>query len=431
MSRSISRRRVLQAGAFAGASVWLCGRSLGADSRSPNDKLNIAIIGCGGQGNWNLKHLTGENIVAICDVDDRRAGNAYERFPKAKKYYDFRRMLDEMDARIDAVVVSTPDHTHFHPAVTAMRMGKHCYCEKPMAHNVAQVRAMTELAAEKKLATQLGVQRHAFPNMHRVVELIRSGAIGPVREVHAWVDSDRGMPPMPEKFPPVPSHLKWDLWLGPAPERPYSPAYVPYTWRFWWDFGSGDIGNWGCHILDIPFWALGLRYPTKVAASGPPVDAQRTPKTMDVRYEFPAHGPRPAVTLHWSQKKGGPKILAEHKMPRIGSGVLFIGDQGMLLCDFGRRWLLPEDKFAHFEPPAQSIPDSPGFHQEWIQACKGGPAPTCHFDYSGPLSETVVLANVVYRVGHEFDWDAAQLKTPGSDDVEKYLRYDYRKGWEI
>ncbi|MBN1588504.1 MAG: Gfo/Idh/MocA family oxidoreductase [Pirellulales bacterium] len=432
MSERINRREMLHGTAVAGASIWLCGRSVGADAKSPNDKLDIAVIGPGGQGKINLNALAQQNIVAICDVDDQRAGKAYQRFPKAKKYYDYRRLFDEMESQIDAVVISTPDHTHFHPAMMAMRMGKHCYCEKPMAHNMTQVRAMTELAAEKKVATQLGVQRHVYPNMHRIVELIRSGAIGPVKECYAWVATDRGMPPMPTEFPAVPSHLKWDLWLGPAPERAYSPdTYAPYKWRFWWDFGTGEMGNWGCHILDIPYWALGLRYPNHVAASGPPVDAQRTPKSMDVRYEFPARGDQPPVTLHWLHTKKGPAVLAENNLSHPGSGVLFVGSEGMLLCDFKKRKLYPEKKFADFEPPPRSIPDSPGFHQEWINACKGGPPATCNFDYSGPLAETVTLGNVAYRVGHEFAWDAAQMQAPGSDDVQPWLSEPYREGWEI
>lgn len=431
MSQRMNRRQLLRSAGLAGASLWLCGRSVGADNKSPNEKLDIAIIGAGGHGNYNLRHLAGQNIVAICDVDDRRAGGAYKRFPKAKKYYDYRRLFDEMESRFDAVAVSTPDHSHFLPAMMAMRMGKHCYCEKPMAHCVAEIRAMTELAAKKQVATQLGVQRHAMSNMHRVVELVQSGAIGAVTQCHAWVGGDRGMPKLPVKTPRVPPHVKWDLWLGPAADRPYSPTYVPYGWRFWWDFGTGEMGNWGCHILDIPFWALGLRYPSGVAASGPPVDAQRTPKSMEVRFEFPARENQPPVTLHWSHTKKGPAILAENKMPHLRSGVLFVGKEGMLLCDFKSRKLYPKEKFADFEPPARTIPDSPGFHREWINTCKGGPAATCDFAYSGPLAETVILSNVAYRVGHQFAWDAARMRTPGSDDVQPWLKHTYRKGWEI
>ncbi|MBN2291877.1 MAG: Gfo/Idh/MocA family oxidoreductase [Pirellulales bacterium] len=434
MSHRIDRRQLLKSSTLAVSGFWLCnGRALAAGN-SPNEKLNIAMIGVGGRGRGNLNDIerTKQNIVAICDVDDKTAGNAYERFPKAKKFYDFRRMLDQMEKQIDAVVVSTPDHTHFHPAMTAMKMGKHCYCEKPMAHSVGEARAMTELAAEKKLATQLGMQRHAYANMHRVVELIQAGAIGKVTECHAWVGGDRGMPEMPTEFPPVPKHLKWDLWQGPVvTERRYSPAYVPYEWRFWWDYGTGETGNWGCHILDIPYWALGLRYPTKVAASGPKLDARRTPKSMSTCFEFPAAGERPPVTLHWYHTKNGPDILAKHKLSGSGSCALFIGSDGMLLCGFNKLKLYPESKFADYKPPAPSIPDSPGFHQEWVNACKGGQPATCNFDYSGPMAETVLLGNLAYQVEQNFDWDAENLKAIGCEKTEALIHPTYRKGWEM
>jgi predicted dehydrogenase len=431
MSPRIHRRQVLRGAIASGAGLWLAGSRVKADAASPNDKLNLALIGLGGRGADNLNSLASENIVALCDVDDRRAGNAYERFPKAKKFYDYREMLDRMNSQIDAVAISTPDHAHFHPAMMALRMGKHLYCEKPMAHALGEVRAMTELAARNRLATQLGVQRHTLSNVHRVVELIQSGAIGQVGECHAWVGGDRGMPKLPTDFPPVPEHLKWDLWLGPAANRPYSPDYVPYNWRFWWDFGTGETGNWGCHILDVPFWALELRYPTKVSASGPAVDPQRTPTSMTIRFEFPAIANRPPVVLHWYHSKDGPDVLAENKLPHFDMGVLFVGTEGMLLCDFDKRRLYPEEKFADFHSPAETIPDSPGFHKEWIAACKGGPAATCNFDYSGPLTETGLLGNLAYRVGHEFGWDAARLASPNCPETEPHIHPTYRPGWTV
>jgi len=432
MIRRLSRRFLLKRSAALGAGLWLVGSRVKADAVSPNEKLNVAMIGVGGQGEINVKAMARNktvNLVAFCDVDEQRAKNVYKQYPKTKKYYDFRRMLDELDDEIDGVVVSTPDHTHFHAAMTVMQHGKHCYCEKPMAHAIGEVRAMTRLAAEKKLATQLGVQRHAIPNVHRVVELVRSGAIGPVRECHAWVGGDRGMPAMPTEFPPVPAHLKWDLWLGPVAERPYSPAYVPYTWRFWWDFGTGEMGNWGCHILDIPFWALGLKYPTRAGASGPPVDPQRTPKSAATWFEFPARGSQPAVKLHWSHTKSGPAVLAEHKMPHFDMGALFVGDDGMLLCNFSKHRLYPESKFADFQPPEPSVPDSPGFYREWVDACRGGPAATCAFDYSGPLAETVLLGNLAYRLGKELAWDAESVRATNCPEAEPLWRPTYREGW--
>jgi len=328
------------------------------------------------------------------------------------------------------VVISTPDHTHFHPAVTAMQMGKHVYLEKPLAHTVRETRELTRLAAEKKIATQLGAQRHTLDNMHRVVELVQAGTIGTVKEVHCWIGGTRGMPAIPTDTPPVPSTLKWDLWIGPAPDRPYHPTYCPYGWRFWWDFGTGETGNWGCHILDIPYWALGLKYPTKVDASGPPVHAQTTPTAMATRFEFPADGQRPAVTLHWYHADKGPDVLRQHNLPEAGNNTLFIGSEGMLLCGFGKRKLYPEDKFADFKAPDRTIPDSPGFYQEWIDACKGGPPATCDFvTYSGPLAETVLLGNVAYRAGGGFTWDAANLNAVGNERAQQLLRSDFRAGW--
>jgi predicted dehydrogenase len=313
----------------------------------------------------------------------------------------------------------------------AMRMGKGCFCEKPMAHSVWEVREMTNLAAKNNVATQLGAQRHAIENVHRVVELIQAGAIGDVSEVHSWIGGDRGMPDSPPKTAPVPPHLKWDLWVGPAAFRPYSPAYCPYGWRFWWDFGTGETGNWGCHILDIPFWALGLKYPTRVDASGPPIHDQTTPKSMTTRFAFPAKDGRPAVVLHWYHAKNGPPILKEKGINGKGANTLFIGSEGMLLCGFGSRKLLPEGKFADYKAPDKTIPDSPGFHREWINACKGGEPATCSFDYTGPMAETVLLGNVAYRAGGGFGWDAAKLQAKGNDKAASLIHPPFREGWEI
>jgi predicted dehydrogenase len=397
---------------------------------SPNEKLNIALVGVGGQGGSNLNQVASQNIVALCDVDQRRAGNAFTRFPAARQYRDFRRMFDELANRIDAVVVSTPDHTHFHPSMIALQLGKHLYCEKPMAHTVWEIRQMTELAAKMGVATQLGVQRHTLENVHRVVEWIQAGAIGKVTECHCWIDGDRGMPDVPPEQP-VPDYVDWDLWLGPAPPRSFSSTICPYGWRFWWDYGTGETGNWGCHILDIPFWALGLKYPSRVEASGPPVDPARTPKSMSVKYEFRQTAEQPAVDLYWYHAAQGPPILRERGLPHEGHNTLFVGSQGMLLCGFGRRRLYPEAKFADWQPPPHAIADSPGFHQEWFAACKGGPAATCDFRYSGPLSETVILGNVAYRAQGGFDWSAAELRTSGNSAAEERLRPSFRRGWEL
>lgn len=433
MNRTITRRDLLRRGALAGSALWLYGSTVRQAGAAPSDKLNIACIGIGGRGAANVNGVKGENIVALCDVDDKRAGGVYKKFPWAKKYYDYRTMLDEMSRQIDAVVISTPDHTHFHPAMMALNLQKHLYCEKPMGHSAAEVRTMCVAATKNKVQTQLGVQRHTLANMHRVVEVIKSGGIGEVRECHSWVGGNRGMPGMPKEFPAVPAHLKWDLWLGPAKDRKYTPAYCPYNWRFWWDFGTGETGNWGCHILDIPYWALDLKYPVKVSASGPEVDPQRTPKSMETCLEYPARGSLPAVKLYWSHTTS-PKILQAHNLSAkgFGSGSLFIGSKGMLLTSFSGHKLYPEEQFKDYKRPDKFIPDSPGFYREWIMACKGGKPATCNFDYSGPMAEAVILANTAYQAGTGFEWDAKTLTAKGGGDKVKQLIYPtYRKGWEM
>jgi predicted dehydrogenase len=423
-----TRRDFLKRSATLGVGFWIGSRSLRA-ADPPSEKLNVAVIGLGGQGAANLGAVGSQNIVALCDVDDLRAGKAYERFPQAKKYYDFRKLFDEVGNKLDAVVISTPDHTHFHPAHAALQLGKHVYLEKPMAHSVWEVRTLTRLAAEKKLATQLGCQRHAMDNMRRVAELLQSNVIGQVRECHAWIGGSRGMPAIPTDTPPVPGTLKWDLWLGPAPERPYHSAYAPYKWRFWWDFGTGETGNWGCHILDIPFWGLGLKYPTRVEGSGPPAHPQTTPTSMATKFEFPAEGKRGPLTLHWYH--GTPPILQKLGLKAGGANNLFLGAEGMMLAGFGSYQLLPEEKFKGFKGPDPFLPKSPGFHREWFDACKAGKPASCHFGYSGPLTETVLLGNVAYRAGGSFDWDHANFKAAGSPKAEQYLRSHFRKGWEV
>ncbi len=432
MTQRLTRRQMLQTTAAAGIGFWVGGTPAAAFSeKSANEKLNIAVVGIGGRGRANLDAVAREgNIVALCDVDDERAGDAYKSYPKARKFYDYRRMFDDFEKSIDAVVVSTPDHTHFHPSMAALELGKHVYCEKPMAHNVWECRRMTDLARAKKVATQLGVQRHARPNVHRVVELIKSGVIGDVSEVHCWVEGNRGMPGDAKKFPPVPSHLKWDLWLGPTAERRYSPEYCPYHWRFWWDFGSGETGNWGCHTLDIPFWALDLKHATHFEAKGPPVHPEQTPKSMAIKMTFPARGKLSPVDVHWYHTTSGPEIFKELGIEKFGNS-LFIGSKGLLATDFKEHKLYPEEKFADFVAPKPFVPDSPGFYTEWVLAAKGGGIPpTCHFDYSGPMAESVLLGNVAYRAGEGFDWDAEGL-TASSSKAQAFIREPYRAGWDL
>lgn len=425
----LSRRAFVATTAVAGAGYFAGHGLRSVRAESANDKLNLAVIGPGGRGAANLKGVADQNIIALVDVDERRAGKAFEQFPQAQKFTDFRKMFDALESKIDGVVISTPDHTHFHPAYWAMQRGKHVYLEKPLAHEVEEVRRLCDMAREKKLATQLGSQRHTLTGLRNGVEIVKSGMLGTIKEVHSWIDSKRGMPADLGKAKPVPAGLDWDLWLGPVAERPYTDKLAPYDWRFWWDFGTGETGNWGCHILDIPFWALDLGHPTHVSGSGPQPDAQKTPTSLVSRLDFPAQGARPAVSVHWYQ--GKPPILKELGLDKVRSvNNLFVGTEGTLLCGFGDFKLLPEEKFAGFKGPATTLTPSPGFYQEWLDACRGGTPATCNFDYSGPMAESVLLANVAYRVQGEFAWDAAKL-TSGRADVDALLRRAYRKGWEV
>lgn len=451
--KRMNRRDVLKMSTLAGAGALVLTNGILAKGQSPNEKLAVACVGLGAQGDYQVRHLGKMNdveLVALCDVDDLRAGKAYENYPKAVKFYDFREMFDRMEKSFDAVTVSTPDHTHYHPVMRALRAGKHVYCEKPLAHSVAECRIIADTAREMKVATQLGCQRHAMLNMHRVVELIKSGAIGEVTEVYSWMGGERGMPALPTKTADPPSTLKWDLWLGPCPtDRRYSvnvdkdgketPTFAPYNWRFWWDFGTGETGNWACHILDIPYWALDLKYPGRVAANGPEVDPQRTPKEMHVVYDFPARGALPALKLHWSHTKNQPcyekygidRGIKDKNGKNVNANNLFVGAKGMLLTGFDRHVLLPEDRFAGFEYPKPFIPDSPGFHREWVDACRGGEPATCQFGYSAPMAETAILGNTAFRAGHKsFDWDAEKLVAKNCPEVQQALKPEFRKGWE-
>ena len=431
--RNPNRRDMLKTSAAVGAGFWL-GAARKAHSASPNEKLNIACIGVGGRGGANVGGVSGENIVALCDVDEKRAGRKFQSFEKARKYQDFRKMLDEMDKVIDAVVISTPDHTHFHPARQAMLMGKHCYCEKPLAHSAWECRELTNIAKKMNVATQLGNQRHAHDGMRRTVEAVRAGVIGQVKEAYCFIGGSRGMPSVPTEFPPVPSHLDWDLWLGPAKDRPYSPEYCPYKWRFWWDFGTAETGNWGCHILDIPFWALKLKYPKRVDLDVVPaaadIDPQRTPKSMKTRLEFPAEEGHGELALHWWHTSSTKEVFEKYKADG-GGNTLFIGEKGTITAGFNGYKAKMFDGSTP-EKPEETIPKSPGFHREWINACKGGPRSTCDFvDYSGPLAESVLLANAAFRAGGGFDWNAKEFKSSGNPKADEYIFPDFREGWKV
>ncbi|MCL4206281.1 MAG: Gfo/Idh/MocA family oxidoreductase [Pirellulaceae bacterium] len=433
-----TRRDVLRTAVMSG--VWLAGRGLRAAGISANEKLNVAFIGVGGRGEANLDALQGENVVALCDVDEQRAARTYERYPSVPKFHDFRRMLDQLDRQIDAVVVSTPDHTHAVASVWAMHMGKHCYCEKPLAHSVYETRVMTELAAEKKLVTQLGIQRHCWDNFAQIVKLVQSGTIGPVRQCHIWLRGYRGGGERPTETPPVPPHLKWDLWLGPAPERPYHSTYAPYGWRFWWDFGTGETGNLGCHHLDAPFQALRLTHPLTIEAEGPPVHTETTPTWMSVRCEFAARGDLPPLLLAWHHGRKPVGVLPEAELAKLNQGIVFVGEKGLLVADLFHWRLLPESRFAEIRRPAAPAAQAAGFsvepaslphYHEWVTACKTGSPTSCPFSYGGPLTELVLLGNVAYRTGEKLTWDASNLRAVNCPQADRFFRREYRAGWTL
>ncbi|MHC1766218.1 MAG: Gfo/Idh/MocA family protein [Verrucomicrobiia bacterium] len=429
----LSRRQFLRRTTVAGLAPFLAS-GFAARGASPNEKLNIGVIGVANQGNYDLTNVAHENIVALCDIDDNHLRGASEKFPQAKTYNDFRRMLDQKG--IDAVVVATPDHCHAVAAVGAIRSGRHVYCEKPLARTISETRIITETARKENRVTQLGTQIHAGNNYRRVVELVQRGAVGPVEEVHVWVNSSYGGMELPKETPPVPAHIHYDLWLGPVEPRPYSPEWVPFKWRNWWAFGGGSLADFGCHFMDLPFWALDLKHALSAeVVDGPPVHPESTPPWLIVRYEFPARGEQPPVRLTWYHGGKKPALLSEIVSPdyigRWQSAVLFVGEKGMLLSDYNRHQLLPEEKFVGFTKPTPFIPDSIGHHKEWTEACKSGGKTTCNFDYSGPLTETALLGNVAYRVGKKLEWNPAQLRAPNSAEAAQYIQHKYRAGWSI
>ncbi len=430
MAHRHNRREFFQQTALAGATLAASGyftSSAAAESKSPNEKLNIGMIGVNNQARFSLGNLRGENIIALCDIDDRYLADVAKDLPQAAKINDFRKLLEHPG--LDAVAVCTPDHIHAPATVMALRAGKHVYCEKPLTHNVYEARLVAKTAAETKKATQMGTQIHATDNYRRVVEVIRSGAIGPVREAHTWAGRSWGGGDRPKDMPPVPAYLHWDLWLGPAPERPYHPTYLPANWRKWWDFGGGNLADMACHHMDLPFWALELRAPLTVAAEGPPVHPETCPLGLIVHYEFPSRGDAPPLKLTWYDgDKIPPKIQG---VETGGGGNLFVGDRGMLRADYGSYKLYPEAEFKDFKPPAPTIPNSIGHHAEWIKACKTGSPTTCNFDYSGALTEAVLLGNVAYRTGEKLQWDAAALKAVNCAKADEFIRRAYRKGWEL
>lgn len=423
---SFNRRAFLRTAVFGAGAFYISRQGF---SQSPNNKLNIGIIGVANRGGENLKAVAGENIVALCDIDSQFLDRAATEFPNARKYRDFRKMLEQRD--IDAVVVSTTDHVHAVATVTALKIGRHVYCEKPLTHTISEARIVAQTARREKRVTQMGTQIHAGKNYRRVVELIQTGAIGPVREVHNWANSVWSGHNQPATPGPVPETLDWDLWLGPARKRPYSPAYHPARWRGYWDFGGGAMSDMACHHMDLPFWSLDLRHPISVEAEGPEVHPEFAPRWLIVHYEYAARSSKPALKLTWYNGDKRPPLLQDEKYKNWGGGTLFIGDKGMLLADYNRHILLPEDQFADFKRPDPYIPDSIGHHEEWVQACKTGGTPTCNFDYAAPLTEAALLGNVAFRTGKKILWDAEKARALNTREADQFIKHRYRRGWNI
>ncbi|MFG0262221.1 MAG: Gfo/Idh/MocA family protein [Novipirellula sp. JB048] len=438
MLDSLNRRDLLRRAAMTGIGVYTSAAATTAPSASPNEKLNIACVGLGNQGQANLRLVDSQNIVALCDVDADRTAMLGAKHPAARRFADFRVMLDNMSQEIDAVVVTTPNHTHATIALAAMKAGLHCYCEKPLAHSIHEVREMQRVATEQGVVSQMGTQNHAGSNYRRVVELVQSGAIGAVRKVHVWFGRRGGFRRYKHLFDrqtessPVPPCLNWDLWIGPGPMQPFHPVYHPHDWHYWWDFGNGTLGNMACHYLDLVFWALRLSSPTAVEAVGPQVHPDSTPFWLDCHWEFPQRGEFPAVEVAWYHGRGCPQAVQDLGGPRSDTGVLFVGDEGLLLADYNKHVLLPEDRFDDFKRPEPTIAESIGCHRrEWFEACKGNGQALCDFDYAAPLTETVLLGNIAFRVGGRIEWDAARMTATNSDQVERYLHREYRKGWTL
>ena len=453
-----SRRKFLGRAAGGAAVVTIVPRHVlgGTGQTPPSEKLNIAGIGMGGQGTGLITRLRGQNIVALCDVDDSNAARAYRRFPKAKPYRDFRKLL-ENEKNIDAVVVATTDNLHAPISIMAMKMGKHVYCEKPLTHTLHEARLMAKTARENNVATQMGNGGQASEGTRRMAEYVAAGVIGPVREVHIWTDRPLGWWPQgvgrPEEKTSVPSTLDWDLWLGPAAERPYNPAYLPFKWRGWRDFGTGALGDMGCHAFDPVFRALKLGHPTSVVACATELNKETYPLASIVRYAFPARGDWPAVKLSWYDgglKPDWPEGLEADR--GLGSnGTLFIGDKGAMLA--GRRAdpiVFPESRRDEIEPPPKTLPRSIGHHEEWIEACKGGKAAGANFDFAGLVTETVLLGNVALRIDErtggrgrgrrgsrrtgplpKLNWDGVNLKVTNIPEANAFIHREYRKGWTL
>jgi predicted dehydrogenase len=449
----VGRRTFLASAAGAAAAFTIVPRHVlgGARFLPPSERINVAGIGAGGMGGGDIGTVAklGANIVALCDVDESRAAGSFGAFPQARRYKDFRRLIDKEAANIDAVTVGTPDHIHAVAAMAAIRAGKHVYCQKPLTHTLHECRELTKAAHAAGVATQMGNQGHATEGARLTNEWIQAGVIGEVREVHVWSDRagrlwKQGIG-RPTETPAVPPTLDWDLWLGPAPERPYHPAYAPVSWRGWRDFGTGAMGDMGCHIIDHPVWALNLGAPATVESrttldgsflDGNTPNLETYPVAAMIYYEFPARGELPPVRMTWYE--GGLMPPAPAEMPadqRLpDNGVLYIGSRGKMYHSShgGMPQLLPRELHDEAAKVPKTMQRSPGHYEEWVAACKGGPKPMSNFDYAGPMTETALVGVLsLYAPGKRLEWDSANLRVTNAPELDEYIRTEYRKGWAL
>ena len=448
----MNRRHFLKStgSAAAGAATFTILQAGSARTYAANEKLNIASIGAGGRATADITALAKtENIVALTDVDWRNAAPMLRTHADAKRFKDYRKMLDEMSAEIDAVVVATPDHHHFHASMAAIKLGKPVYCEKPLTHSVWEARELTRAAGEAGVATQMGNQAQADEQTRIVQEFVMDNAVGPIREAHIWTDRpSRGLfdeywpqaIDRPTDTPEVPDTLAWDLWLGAAPERAYNPAYLPAKWRGWWDFGTGALGDIACHFFDPVFRALKLGAPLTVEASSTRVNEETYPVGSAITWHFPKRGDMAPVQLNWYDgglRPARPEGLGEN-VTMGTNGLLLVGDDGFLLSDWSSWKLYPEKKGIEYGAPPKVLPRSDGHHGEWVAACKGGDKAGSNFDWAGPLTEAVLLGNVAVRpqlredlTKVRLEWDAKNLAFSNFEKANQFLRREYRAGWEV
>jgi predicted dehydrogenase len=431
MAKRQNRRDFLTTTTAVGIGVWVSGIAAADDSKSPNEKIRFGCIGIGGKGESDTADAAKHgDVVAICDVDTKRLDKAAEKYVNARKFTDFREMLEKMK-EIDAVTVSTPDHTHAVASAMAMNLGKHCFCQKPLTHAIYEARRLGEIAKEKKVATQMGNQGTAGGGLRRAAAIVKAGALGNIKEIHVWTNRPiwgQGKPR--PKDAPVPETLKWDLWLGPAKERPYANGYHPFSWRGFWDFGTGALGDMACHTFNLAFMAADLRDPISVEAESSENNKEMYPSWSIIKFAFPAKEKRGPVPVTWYDggKKPNIELLEGEKMANSGS--LIVGDKGKLYSpdDYGGSYKL----LGGVTEPKVEYPNSPGHFTEFAKAIKGGPVAMSNFtDYAGPLTETILLGNLAVWAGKKVEWDAKELKAKNAPEVMEIVKPTYRKGWTL